>query len=182
MNGKLDNLKARLLDWGREPEWFEGLQNAWKCPRARKQMASIVLNSYPFTITSMFAHYIHCSVRKKRGVFTNSTACHICAVDHHVYLPIWRAHPALIKLSDRLHDITPRVLDEESFSLNRKSIETVGQMLRYPLYNLVEQTLNHASFQEATERIPQRQRPSPVERFIEYVFVMSICVWVKKNE
>ena len=176
VNGKLDNLKARLLDWGREPEWFEGLQNAWKCPRARKQMACIVLNSYPFTITSMFAHFIHCSIRKKRGLPTNSTACHSCAVDHHVHLPIWRAHPALIKLSDRIHDITPRVLDEESFSLNRNSLETVDQMLRYPLYNLVEQTLNHASMHEATERIPQRLRPSPLERFIEYVFVMYLCV------
>lgn len=174
LNGKLKALRSCLYDWSGESSWFEGMRTAWSCHIARRQFTAIVKDSFPFTIKSMLAHFIHCHTRKLRGDSLGEGACAVCSVNHNIFLPHWRTNPALVKLSDSIHDVTPRVLDEQELSTEKYKhtiTEAVHQELRYPIYRLVEQTLNEASLKDTSERIPFDIRPFPAWKFVEYVGV-----------
>lgn len=170
---KLESLKSCLLDWGTEPEWLGALKDGWKCKSLRKQMAIIVCGSYMFTIKSMLAYFIHRILMKTDG--RANEGCKVCAVDHSIYIPSWRISPILVQMSDRVHDITPRVMDDESFCFTGEEdpLRSVCRDVRYPMYRLVEATLNQAALQEASERIPVKHRPNPPSRFVESTKISS---------
>lgn len=169
---KLEALRSCLYDWSGEASWLEGMRTAWSCHIARRQFTAIVKDSLIFMIKSMLAHFIHCHTRRVRGDSLGDGACPVCSVNHDVFPPFWRANPDLVSLSDRIHDVTPRVLDEPGLGREEykyTTAEAVHQELRYPIYNLVEQTLNETSLKDASERIPFKRRPFPAEKFVEYV-------------
>lgn len=176
MEQKLGALKSCLLDWGTEPDWLDALKQSWKCPMLRTQMAIIVSSPYMFTIKSMLAHFIHCIMRKDKEGVEAGMGCSVCAVDHSMHIPSWRTCPILVQMSDRMHDITPRVLDEDNFCVDTGEEDPVRSLykeIRYPMYRLVEATLNEAALCEASERIPVKQRPNPPSRFIESTRISS---------
>eukprot|EP00889_Picochlorum_renovo_P001297 jgi/Picre1/28327/NNA_003733.t1 len=121
LNRKLKALRSCLYDWSGEASWFEGMRTAWSCHVARRQFTAIVRSCFPFTIKSMLAHFIHCHTRKLRGDSLGEGACTVCSVDHSIFLPPWRANPALVKLSDRINDVTPRVSDDQELSTTRNT-------------------------------------------------------------
>lgn len=175
---KLASLKSCLFDWGTESDWLDHMKQSWECPSLRKQMAIIVTSSYMFTIKSMLAYFIHCIIRRNNGESSlGESCCHICAVNHAINIPSWRVSPILVQMSDRIHDITPRVIDEEHFCMScgdsEDPLRSLYKDIRYPLYRLVEATLNEASLTEASERIPLKYRPNPPSRFADSTKVSS---------
>jgi hypothetical protein len=166
---KCSTLKSYIMDWGREMDWLGALQRSWSCPRLRLQMATIVSGCYMFTIKSFLAHCIH-KIQEQQGTTSDvrgadESVCQVCGIDHSMPLPPWRTHPGLVKWNDMVHDATPRVLDDTDFTVISNDTNNASRLVaetfracRYPLYRLIEGTLNETAARLAVEKIPVKYR------------------------
>lgn len=160
----------------------EALAKLCKCHRFSVHMAAVYIEAGIRTSCSFLWYALNMVANRSADdtvLHQDFTKCQQCGLNHAWKIPTWRSSPSMSSFSDKNNKWKEMAWVNYNAMYRDPIIdphvERIKTSIRYPLYSLVEETLNCVSFEKTERDIPVKHRPETERIFIEYVHIMSMA-------